>query len=146
LLHLLQSAIAQNPFQCHLQLLIRENTVDEEPVTTEGLTRIGFIQLQVQMLVIQRADLVWQTLIKFGYDRSLTLDPALYAGIPQHACQPVRPAACRQVWHDKVVVVSILRITCMSYLCPTRRIVLAAAVTQLPYLMITLKIFIVLPW
>jgi hypothetical protein len=78
-----------------LQLLIRENAVDQEPVTTEGLTRIGFIQLQVQMLVIQRADLVWKTLMKFGYDRSLSLDPALYTSIPQHASQPVRLSVCQ---------------------------------------------------
>jgi hypothetical protein len=81
-----------------LQLLIRENTVDQEPVTTEGLTRIGFIQLQVQMLVIQRADLVWRTLIKFGYDHSLSLEPALYASIPRHTSQPVHLSASERIF------------------------------------------------
>ena len=84
-----------------MQLLIEGSTSEQEAVTTEGLTRVGFIQLQGHMLMNDRVDLIWRMLFKFGYDRSLHLQPALFANIPQHDTQPVRnsaqraPVACR---------------------------------------------------
>lgn len=86
-------------------MLIAEREPESEPVTTEGITRIGFIQLQAQMIVMERVDLVWRMLFMFGYDRTLSLSPQLFASIPVHDSSPVRicqrtlraPAMCSPV-------------------------------------------------
>lgn len=73
---------------------------DTEPVSTDGITQKGFMQLLMHMVEHERADLVWRMLFMFGYDRSLGLAPELTQGIPQRTSHPVRSAA------DSVVSVS----------------------------------------
>jgi EF hand associated len=79
-----------------VQMLIRDRDAKAEPVTTEGITRVGFIQLQAQMVVTERLDLVWRMLFMFGYDRSLSLDAKLFANIPEHSTTPVRTPFTKQ--------------------------------------------------
>jgi hypothetical protein len=76
-----------------VQLLIAEAAPKAEPVTTEGITRVGFIQLQAHMIMMQRLDLVWRMLFMFGYDRTLHLMPGLFVTIPEHSTNPVCPAS-----------------------------------------------------
>ena len=74
-----------------VQMLIEDaNDPQAEPVTTEGITRVGFMQLQMQMLVQERLDLIWHMLFRFGYTRSLALDPRLFASLPDRSVTPVR--------------------------------------------------------
>ena len=67
---------------------------DTEPVTTDGITQKGFMQLLMSMVEHERADLVWRMLIMFGYDRKLSLAPEATQKIPTRQANPVRP--CHQ--------------------------------------------------
>lgn len=54
-----------------------------DSVTTLGITRSGFMQLQAMMIQQQRLDICWNMLRSFGYNRQLILDPAVYQSIPE---------------------------------------------------------------
>lgn len=63
----------------HLQALM-ERAPDS--VTTQGVTRSGFMQLQAMMIQQERLDICWNMLRSFGYNRQLHLDSGVYASIP----------------------------------------------------------------
>lgn len=54
-----------------------------DSVTTHGITRSGFMQLQAMMIQQQRLDICWNMLRSFGYNRHLHLEAAVYESIPE---------------------------------------------------------------
>ena len=62
-----------------------------DSVTTLGVTRNGFMQLQAMMIQQQRLDICWTVLRSFGYNRQLHLKPEMFAHIKDLATEPVRP-------------------------------------------------------
>lgn len=62
-----------------VQALIQRDT---ESVTTAGVTRAGFMHLQALIIVQERLDVCWHQLRKFGYDKTVALDPALLSAVP----------------------------------------------------------------
>ena len=72
-----------------------DDNTTAEPVTTEGITRVGFIQLQAEMIRMERLDLVWHMLFRFGYSRTLALSPLLFSTLPDRAAAPVRRPTTR---------------------------------------------------
>lgn len=71
----------------HMQALM-ERAPDS--VTTLGITRSGFMQLQAMMIQQLRLDICWNMLRSFGYNRQLHLDPAVYDLIPEQPGSVVR--------------------------------------------------------
>jgi hypothetical protein len=72
----------------------------QDSVTTLGVTRVGFMQLQAMMIQQQRLDICWTMLRSFGYNRQLHLKPEMFTHIkdlqsdpvcspPNHDCQPL---------------------------------------------------------
>jgi EF hand associated len=60
-----------------------------DSVTTQGITRNGFMQLQAMMIQQQRLDICWTMLRSFGYNRQLRLKPEMLASIKDYASDPV---------------------------------------------------------
>jgi hypothetical protein len=61
-----------------------------DSVTTQGVTRSGFMQLQAMMIQQQRLDICWTMLRSFGYNRQLHLKPDMFSHIKDLAADPVR--------------------------------------------------------
>ena len=61
-----------------------------DSVTTQGVTRSGFLQLQAMMIQQQRLDICWTMLRSFGYNRDLHLRPELFTNIKDLATDAVR--------------------------------------------------------
>lgn len=61
-----------------------------DSVTTQGVTRSGFMQLQAMMIQQQRLDICWTMLRSFGYNRQLHLKPEMFSHIKDLATDPVR--------------------------------------------------------
>lgn len=76
--------------ESHMQALM-ERAPDS--VTTQGITRNGFMQLQAMMIQQQRLDICWTMLRSFGYNRQLHLKPDMFASIKDHASDSVRAPA-----------------------------------------------------
>lgn len=73
--------------ESHVQALM-ERAPDS--VTTLGITRSGFMQLQAMMIQQLRLDICWNMLRSFGYNRQLHLDPSVYDLIPEQPGSVVR--------------------------------------------------------
>jgi EF hand associated len=77
-----------------LQALIQRGT---DSVTTEGVTRAGFMHLQALIITQQRLDVCWHQLRKFGYNKTVELDSSLMASVPGKAAGSATPCAVDSV-------------------------------------------------